>query len=411
MMQTPHVAVIGAGPAGLMASETLAASGVRVTVFEAMPTPGRKFLMAGRGGLNLTHSEPFDTFVSRYGEAAARLQPILEAFSPSRLIDWAEDLGQKTFVGSSGRIFPATLKASPLLRAWLARLAAHGVRIETRRRWTGWTQAGDLAFTDEDGGARHVRADATILALGGGSWARLGSDGAWTSLLATRGVAIAPFRPANCGFVVQWSDIFASRFAGAPLKGVALAHEDVSARGEAMIASYGLEGGAVYAITARLRDAIVRDGAARLDIDLRPDLDQETIAQKLAALRPGETLTNRLRRTLNLSPVAIGVLREAHGVSLPAEATALAKCVKTLPVMLHATAPIDRAISTAGGVSFDAIDADLQLRAMPGVFVAGEMLDWEAPTGGYLLQASFATGVAAARGALALLARDRVQGD
>jgi uncharacterized flavoprotein (TIGR03862 family) len=284
------------------------------------------------------------------------------------------------------------------------------VRIETRRRWRGWNSENDLAFTDETGAAHQIRADATILALGGGSWARLGSDGAWTSLLAGRGVTIAPFLPANCGFVARWSEMFASRFAGAPLKGIAIAHDGVTSRGEAMIASYGLEGGGVYALSARLRDAIAREGVAYLDIDLRPDLQVETIAARLAAVRAGETLTNRLRRTLNLSPVAIGLLRETRGVALPPDSVALARCIKSVRLTLRATAPIERAISTAGGVTFEATDENLQLRAIPGVFVAGEMLDWEAPTGGYLLQASFATGVAAARGALALLARDRMQG-
>ncbi len=406
MVERPHIAVIGAGPAGLMAAETLATAGVRVTVFDAMPTVGRKFLMAGRGGLNLTHSEPFDVFASRYGAAFARLRPILETFSPSDLIAWAEGLGQATFVGSSGRVFPRALKASPLLRAWLARLATLGVRVETRRRWRGWTASdGKLAFTDETGASFTARADAVILALGGGSWAKLGSDGAWTDLLAARGVKVAPLRPANCGFVTSWSEVFAARFAGAPLKGVALKHDGAMVRGEAMIAAYGIEGGAVYALSARLRDAIEREGAARLDIDLRPDLDEATIARRLAAVRAGETLTNRLRRTLNLAPAAIGLLREAHGVALPTDAAALARYVKATPLTLTATAPLDRVISTAGGVGFDAVDENLQLHAAPGVFVAGEMLDWEAPTGGYLLQASFATGVAAARGALAWLAR------
>jgi len=398
-----RVAIIGAGPAGLIAAETLAKAGVSVTVYDGMPAVGRKFLMAGRGGLNLTHSEPLDAFVPRYGAATPSLRNIIEAFPPTALTAWANDLGQETFVGTSGRIFPRALKTSPLLRAWLAELAALGVRIETRRRWRGWTDDGALAFTDEHGAVHVTTPDATLLALGGGSWAKLGSDGAWTSLLAARGVGIAPLRPANCGFVVAWSDVFRDRFAGAPLKGAALSHGRAVTRGEAMIAAYGIEGGGVYALAASLRDAIARDGAATLTLDVRPDLDVAAVAAKLAAVRAGETLSNRLRRTLSLSPVAIGLVREAHGAALPTDAHALAACIKRAPLTLTATAPMDRAISTAGGVSFDAVDNDLQLRAIPSVFVAGEMLDWEAPTGGYLLQACFATGVAAARGMLRTL--------
>jgi uncharacterized flavoprotein (TIGR03862 family) len=330
---------------------------------------------------------------------------MIEAFPPAALIAWARSLGQETFVGTSGRVFPRALKASPLLRAWLARLASAGVRIETRRRWTGWEPDGELTFSDDLGALHRISADATILALGGGSWAKLGSDGAWTSMLAARGVSIAPFRPANCGFLVRWSDVFATRFAGEPLKGIALTHADEIVRGEAMISSYGIEGGAIYAMASRLRDAIAREGAAHIVVDLRPDLSEEAIARKLSFLRSGETLSNRLRRTLNLSPAAIGMLREAHGVSLPTDAETLARCVKRISLTLPATAAIDRAISTAGGVSFDAIDALLQLRAIPNTFIAGEMLDWEAPTGGYLLQACFATGVAAARGALQSLSQ------
>lgn len=395
-----RVVIVGAGPAGLIAAETLATAGVAVTVFDAMATVGRKFLMAGRGGLNLTHSEPLDVFLTRYGAASARLRPILEAFPPAALVDWAEGLGQPTFVGTSGRIFPRALKASPLLRAWIARLMALGVRFETRRRWRGWSEDGALRFTDDHGATHELAFDAAILALGGGSWAKLGSDGAWTTLLSARGVEIAPLKPANCGFVVAWSDVFRERFAGAPLKGAALSHGEYSARGEAMIASYGIEGGGVYALAAALRDAIARDGAATLNLDFRPDLDVAAVAEKLAAVRAGETLSNRLRRTLNLSPVAIGLVREAHGVSLPVDAGRLAACIKAAAITVSATAPMDRAISTAGGVSLDAVDANLQLLALPGIYVAGEMLDWEAPTGGYLLQACFATGVAAARGVL-----------
>jgi len=398
-LATRRVAVIGAGPAGLMAAETLAAAGVVVTVFDAMPSVGRKFLMAGRGGLNLTHSESLLTFVDRYGVARDHLAPHIQAFPPSALIGWAHGLGQETFIGSSGRIFPIAMKASPLLRAWLARLDNLGVRFEMRSRWRGWDAAGALIFDD----APPSTPDATILALGGGSWAKLGSNGAWIEILAARGVAIAPLKPANCGFAINWSGVFRDRFAGAPLKSVRVSHAGAAVHGEAMITRDGIEGGAIYALSASLRDAINQDGAATLDIDLRPDISETDLRTRLSTVKSGETLSNRLRRVGGLSPVAIGLLREAHGVTLPSDANALAHAVKHAPLTLHATAALDRAISTAGGVSFDAVDDDLQLRALPGVFVAGEMLDWEAPTGGYLLQGCFATGVAAARGVLNVL--------
>ena len=392
-----NIVVIGAGPAGLMAAETAAKAGARVVVYEAMASVGRKFLMAGRGGLNLTHAEPFADFLARYGAEATFLRAPLEAFPPSTLRQWADDLGADTFVGSSGRVFPRAMKASPLLRAWLARLATLGVRIETRRRWNGWTNDGALRIDNDT-----VQADATILALGGASWAKLGSDGAWADRLAARGVAVAPFRAANAGFAVPWSDVFRERFAGAPLKGAAFSHQDETVRGEAMIAGYGLEGGAIYALSRSLRDAIERDGAAHLTLDLRPDLSTADVAAKLGRVRAGETASNRLRRTLGLSPVAIGLMREAHGATLAVETEALGAQVKAATLTLTGIAPIERAISTAGGVRFDAVTPSLELKAIPRTFVAGEMLDWEAPTGGYLLQACFATGVAAARGALAV---------
>lgn len=391
------VAVVGAGPAGLMAAEILATGGARVVVFEAMPSVGRKFLMAGRGGLNLTHGEPFGNFVARYGVEAKHLRPYLDAFPPTALRQWADALGADTFVGTSGRVFPRAMKASPLLRAWLARLSGLGVRIETRRRWRGWSDDGALLIDDES-----IHADAAILALGGASWAKLGSDGGWADILAARGVELAPFRAANAGFTIAWSDVFRDRFAGAPLKGAAFMHDGESVRGEAMIARYGLEGGAVYALSRDLRDAIARDGAARLTIDLRPDLSLADIAARLGRIRAGETASNRLRRTLGLSPVAIGLMREAHGAALAVETGALAAQIKAAPLTLTGVAPITRAISTAGGVRFDAVTPSLELKAIPRTFVAGEMLDWEAPTGGYLLQACFATGVAAAHGALAV---------
>jgi uncharacterized flavoprotein (TIGR03862 family) len=391
------VAVIGGGPAGLFAAERLARAGHGVTVYDRMPSVGRKFLMAGRGGLNLTHAEPFDAFVDRYGGAAGRLRPILEAFTPADLRAWAEGLGQPTFVGSSGRVFPQALKASPLLRAWLGRLAELGVEVRTRHRWLGWNEAGALRFATPAGETATIP-HATLLALGGASWPRLGSDGAWADLLPD----VAPFRPANMGFDVGWTPVMQA-FAGQPLKGVALSFGDHSVRGEAMVTRYGLEGGAVYALSAALRDAIETAGSAVLAFDLRPDMSVGALTDRLSRGRSGESLANRLRKALRLSPVEINLLREAHGKSLPAQPGALARAIKAAPIRLSGAQGLERAISTAGGVRLEAVDDRLMLRARPGVFVAGEMLDWEAPTGGYLLQASFATAHRAADGALAWL--------
>jgi hypothetical protein len=395
------VAVIGGGPAGLMAAEVLSAEGRRVTVYERMATVGRKFLMAGRGGLNLTHSEPFERFVTRYGEASDRLAPLLEAFPPKALIDWARGLGQPTFIGSSGRIFPEALKASPLLRAWVARLQAQGVQIRTRHHWTGWDASGALAFQCDDGATVTERPDATVLALGGASWPRLGSDGGWREILAGRGVAVAPFRPSNVGFSVDWSPIFRERFAGQPLKGLALRFAGRDVRGEAMITAYGLEGGAVYALSPVLREAIAAEGSAMLEIDLRPDLLKSQITERLAQAGRGQTTANILRKVMHMTPAAINLLREAHGVALPTEPADLALAIKSSKLRLTGAQSLERAISTAGGVEFSSLNQGLMLRDMPGVFVAGEMLDWEAPTGGYLLQATMATGVAAANLVLA----------
>ena len=393
------VAVIGAGPAGLMAAEVLAQAGCPVTVYDRMPSAGRKLLMAGRGGLNLTHSEPLDRFLPRYGPAAARLARSIEAFPPSALIAWAEGLGQATFVGSSGRVFPKALKASPLLRAWLGRLRGLGVEIRARHDWTGWDAEGGLRFATPAGEAI-ARPAATVLALGGASWPKLGSTGAWAEVLAREGVAMNPFRAANAGFDVAWSELFRDRFEGQPLKGVALTFGRVRVRGEAMVTRQGLEGGAVYALSADLRDALAKDGAARLWVDLRPDVRVEDLRAKLAQQPANQSAANRLRKAAHLSPLEINLLREAHGKDLPPDPAAIAAAIKGAPLQLTAIRPMERAISTAGGVAFGAIDEDLMLTARPGVFVAGEMLDWEAPTGGYLLQASFATGVAAARGVL-----------
>ncbi|MGX7745219.1 NAD(P)/FAD-dependent oxidoreductase [Rhodopseudomonas parapalustris] len=401
-------AVIGAGPAGLMAAEQLARGGMRVTVFDGMGAPARKFLLAGRGGLNLTHSEALPDFLARYGAAQARLTPAIEAFPPDALRLWADELGQPTFVGTSGRVFPVAMKASPLLRAWLRRLDAQGVQLRLKHRWHGWDEQGRLLF-DTPAGARSVAARATILALGGASWPRLGSDGSWTSLLAAKGVAIAPLRPANCGFIAAWSALFADKYQGAPLKNVALAFGGRSVRGEAVITRDGLEGGAVYALSAPLRDAVLGGSEATLRVALRPDLDDDELAARLAKPRGKQSLSTWLRKAAGLPPPSIGLLQEAAhaggvalGVLSPLELAAL---INGVPVRLTGVAPIARAISSAGGIALDEIDADFMLRRLPGVFAAGEMLDWEAPTGGYLLTACFATGSAAGRGAAKYLGR------
>jgi uncharacterized flavoprotein (TIGR03862 family) len=371
-----------------------------------MPSAGRKFLMAGRGGLNLTHSEPLPAFLARYREAQPHLVTAIEAFPPQALRDWSEALGQETFVGSSGRVFPRAFKASSLLRAWLRRLDSMGVGLTLRHRWTGWDEQGRLSFQTPDG-PLVVDTRATVLALGGASWPRLGSDGAWADILAAKGVQISSLRPANSGFTVAWSDIFRDRFEGQPLKGVALTSGAHTVRGEAIVTRTGIEGGAVYALSAELREAIDKSGRTTLQIALRPDLERQELISKLSSPKGKQSLSNFLRKAVSLSPVAIGLLQEAaktSGTSLASLSPAdLASLINAVPIELTGVAPIARAISTAGGIAFDELDADFMIRRLPGVFAAGEILDWEAPTGGYLLQASFATGVAAGRGALKYL--------
>ncbi len=386
-----------------MAAEVLAAGGARVTVYERLPSVARKFLLAGRGGLNLTHSEDFARLLTRYGAAAPRLRAAVEAFPPRKLCDWCEDLGQETFVGSSGRVFPRAMKASPLLRAWLARLRASGVEFRLRHRWTGWDAGGALVFAAPDGEA-HATHDAAVFALGGASWPKLGADGSWADLFKARGISVAPLVPANCGFTAAWSPVFAERFQGAPVKSAEFSFGPERVRGEAIVTRTGLEGGAIYALSAALRAAILRQGEAVLTIDLRPETPAEKLAGALAAPRGKQSLASFLRKSVKLAPVAAGLLHEAAmGQSVRLAELAperLAALIKGLPVRLTGIAPIERAISSAGGVVFAEIDDDWMLRKLPGNFVAGEMIDWEAPTGGYLLQACFATGAAAARGAL-----------
>ena len=391
---THTASVIGGGPAGLMAAEVLAGAGVAVTVYDQMPSVGRKLLMAGRGGLNLTHAEPLPVFLSRYGAARPRLEPVITAFPPEALIAWCNGLGQRTFTGTSARVFPVAMKASPLLRAWLRRLGDLGVRFRVRHRWTGWDSDGNPRF---DPGST-ARPSVTILALGGASWPRLGSDAAWAAHLPG---LLTPFRPANCGFLVGWSDHFRARFAGRPLKRLAVRFGPDIVRGEAVITSAGLEGGVIYALSGRLRDAIQAAGGATIHVDLRPDLSSAALEDRLGGPRRSQSLANTLRKQAGLTPEAIGLVQEAlHTGSSTDNLPAL---IKALPIRLLAPARIARAISSAGGLRADMLDDRLMLRSRPGVFAAGEMLDWEAPTGGYLLQACFSTGVAAANGALAWL--------
>ncbi len=390
---TKTAAVIGAGPAGLMAAEILSAGGMAVTVYDRMPSVGRKFLMAGRGGLNLTHSEPFDHFLARYGAASAHLKPMLEAFTPLALTQWANTLGAHTFTGSSGRIFPKAMKASPLLRAWLARLNRQNVQFRLRHDWRGWSD-GALRFHTPAGDVTGTH-DVTVLALGGASWPRLGADGGWTTLLTEKGVEIAPLRPANMGFNVGWSELFRSRFAGQPLKNVTLRFEGHTARGDAMITRYGIEGGSVYALSSVLREALAGANPITLAIDLRPDLSQQQIARRLARPQGKDSRANYLRKAVHLSPLESNLLRET---GTPPDR------LKSVAVILTGHQPLTRAISTAGGISFDALDDTLMLKAIPGTYAIGEMLDWEAPTGGYLLQACFSTAVFAARAILTTVA-------
>ncbi|MDN0085382.1 TIGR03862 family flavoprotein [Crenobacter sp. SG2305] len=401
------VAIVGGGPAGLMAAEVLLARGLRVELYDAMPSVGRKFLLAGVGGMNITHSEPFAPFVARYGARRNQVEPWLAAFDGQALRDWVHGLGIDTFVGSSGRVFPTQMKAAPLLRAWLARLREAGLAIHVRHRWLGWSTDGALRFATPEG-EKTASADAVLLALGGGSWAKLGSDGTWVATLAESGVAVAPLVPANCGFEADWSAHFKDKFAGAPLKAVVASvslpdGSTLSRRGEFVVSEYGVEGSLVYALSAPLRDAIAAHGEATLMLDLSPDKSAERVAAEVAHPRGSRSLSSHLQSKVGIHGVKAGLLRECLTKEQFADPARLAAAIKALPVRLTAPRPLDEAISSAGGVRFDAVDTRLMLTALPGVFCAGEMLDWEAPTGGYLLTACFASGRIAAEGIAAWL--------
>jgi uncharacterized flavoprotein (TIGR03862 family) len=395
--------VIGGGPAGLMAAEALAGRGVAVDVYDAMPSVGRKFLMAGKGGMNITHAEPAPAFLARYGQRADRIAPLLAEFDGPALRAWVHGLGIDTFVGSSGRVFPTEMKAAPLLRTWLHRLRESGVRVHTRHRWLGWDDAGQLRFASPAGEST-VSAPAVVLALGGGSWARLGSDAAWVPWLAEHDVTITPLRPANCGFDVDWSDVFRERYAGQPVKSVAMAvttpdGTPLHRQGEFVISATGIEGSLVYALSAPIRDLIERDGSAEIRLDLAPGMSAARVADEIARPRGSRSVSSHLQSKLGITGVKAGLLYEGVSKADMHDPAALAAAIKALPLRLVRARPIDEVISTAGGVAFEAMNDHLMLNAMPGVFCAGEMLDWEAPTGGYLLTACFASGRMAGLGA------------
>jgi hypothetical protein len=395
-------AVIGGGPAGLMAAEILTQHGIAVDLYDAMPSVARKFLIAGKGGLNITHAEPFEHFISRYGNHRAQLEPYLTVFGPTELRAWLHDLGFETFEGTSGKVFPRVMKAGPVLHTWKTRLSAAGVRFHLHHRWTGWDPNGVLRFETPQGEI-HKSADAVILALGGGSWKKTGSDGGWVPLLQTRGVPLAPLKPANCGFDVGWSDHFRTRFAGQPVKTVTLFFLDENGkafrqRGEFVITETGVEGSLIYAYAAPIRDEIESQGQANIHLDLAPDWSQLRLEKQLSKPHGSRSISEHLRRKAGIQGVKAGLLRELVPKEIFTDPISLAATIKDLCVPLVAPRPLDEAISTAGGVAFEALDQNLMIRSLPGVFCAGEMLDWEAPTGGYLLTACFSTGRAAGLG-------------
>lgn len=403
---TQQVIIIGGGPAGLMAAEVLLARGLQTSLFEAKPAPGQKFLVAGKGGLNLTHSEPRADFLSRYGPRRPQIEAWLDAFGPDELRHWAHGLGAETYIGSSGRVFPKEMKAGPLLKAWLDRLQASGLQIHTRHKWVGWGKDHELLFETPQG-EKNLPADAVLLALGGGSWPELGSDGSWIPILEKHQVEIAPLKPANCGFDVEWTSHFREKFAGEPVKSAAVTLKGIRKLGEFIITEYGLEGSLIYAISAQVRDEIERSGNAIITLDLTPNWTAKEVFQKLSRPRGSHSISKHLKRTLNISGVKSGLLWEFVPREDFSDPERLAGAVKSLPIPLVAPRPLEEAISSAGGVRFESLDDQLMLRALPGVFCAGEMLDWEAPTGGYLLSACFASGYWAGLGMANWLEREQ----
>jgi len=386
-----QVAIIGGGPAGLMAAEVLLKGGVQVSLYEAMPSLGRKFLVAGKGGLNLTHSEPFEDFLSRYGERRPQIEPLLNAFGPLELREWADGLGIETFIGSSGRVFPVEMNTTPLLNAWITRIKESGLQIFNRYKWIGWSKDNSLRFETHDG-EKIVEADATILALGGGSRPELGSDGGWIPLLTERGVEVSPLKPANCGFDLNWTDHFRDKYEGKPVKPVALSFKGNKRQGEFIITENGVEGSLIYAFSALIRDEIEKTGNAIIELDLIPDWSEKRIAEKLSQPRGSRSTSSHLKRTIKLTGVKSGLLWEFLQKEDFLDPKKLASKIKALPLPLISARPLEEAISSAGGVTFETLNENLMIRALPGIFCAGEMLDWEAPTGGYLLTACFASG-------------------
>ena len=409
-----RVAVIGGGPAGLMAAEALASGGARVDVYDAMPSVGRKFLMAGKGGMNITHSEPIEPFLGRYGKRRADIAPLLDVFGPDALRTWLDELGVATFIGSSGRVFPTDMKAAPMLRAWLHRLREARVQFHMRHKWIGWAEpassdAHRLRFATPEG-EREMCADAVVFALGGGSWARLGSDAAWVPLMQQREISIAPLLPANCGFDADWTEYFRERYAGQPVKPVSIAVGSVDGtvqhrQGEFVVTSTGIEGSLVYALSSVIRDRLLANGEATITLDLAPGLSAQRVIDEVTRPRGSRSMSSHLHSRIGITGVKLGLLHECLSKEDFTDAAKLAQAIKSLPLRLTRARPIDEAISSAGGIPFEALDGALMIRQLPGVFCAGEMLDWEAPTGGYLLTACFASGLVAGRGALAYILR------